>query len=137
MANILIIDDEASIRSVLRTLLESAGHAICEAAGGRAALDILEIFPNPFDIITLDIYMPHMNGFEFLSHLQNPLHHPPVLIVSAHSDQIPQAEAHKVSGRLTKPFGRQDLITKVNDLIQPAINLPLYEEKQNAKTNRL
>ena len=125
MAHILIVDDEATIRILLRTLLEAAGHSVFEAQNGRAALDILETFPKPFDIMTLDIYMPKMNGFEFLSILQKQPSHPLVLIISAHSDEIPHAIEHEVSGRLMKPFGRQALITMVNSLVSLPLELPL------------
>ena len=70
MAHILIVDDEATIRYLIRTQLEFAGHSVFEAQYIRAALDILETFPKPFDIMTLNIYMPHMNGFELLALLR-------------------------------------------------------------------
>ena len=126
MAHILVVDDEAQIRFLLRTQFELAGHGVFEAQNGRTALDILETFPEPFDMITLDIYMPHMNGFEFLSILQNQPVHPLVLIISAHSDQIPPALEHRVSGRLTKPFGMKELINKANDLVNLPVGLPSY-----------
>jgi DNA-binding response OmpR family regulator len=69
--------------------------------------------------------MPKMNGFEFLSILQNQPFHPLVLILSAHSDQIPQAVAHLVAGRLMKPFSRQALIALVNSLVSVPLELPL------------
>jgi CheY-like chemotaxis protein len=124
MAHILIIDDEADMRLLIRMMLESAEHTVFESEDGRVALDILETFPKPFDMITLDIYMPRMNGFEFLSILQSQPFHPLVLIISAHSDEIPQALAYKVSGRLMKPFRHQELIHKVNDLVSLPIGLP-------------
>jgi CheY-like chemotaxis protein len=144
MAHILIVDDEATIRFLLRTMLEAAGHGVFEAQSGRAALDIIETFPKPFDMITLDIYMPRMNGFEFLSTLQIKPFHPRVLVVSAHSDEIPQALAHQVSGRLMKPFRQQELIATVNRLVNQStrrdapipIDLGILRQ-ENAKTNRL
>lgn len=124
MAHILIVDDEEQIRFLLRTQLELAGHSVFEAQSGRVALDILETFPKPFDIITLDIYMPYMNGFEFLTMLLNQPIHPVVLIISAHSDQIPPILEHKVRGRLMKPFRRQALITMVNSLVSLPFEVP-------------
>jgi CheY-like chemotaxis protein len=69
--------------------------------------------------------MPKMNGFEFLAILKNQPFHPLVLILSAHSDAIPQTVAHMVSGRLMKPFSRQTLVAMVNSLVSPSIKLPL------------
>jgi CheY-like chemotaxis protein len=125
MAHILIVDDEAEIRLLLRMLLESAGHSVFEARDGRAALDILET--KPFDLITLDLHMPRMKGFEFLSILQNQAFQPLVLIISVHSDQIPPALENEVHGRLNKPFHRQELITMVNSLVSLPLELPLSQ----------
>jgi CheY-like chemotaxis protein len=117
MAHILVVDDESHIRFLIRKVLESAGHSIFEAESGRIALDILETHPNPFDLIVLDIRMPHMNGFEFLSILRGQSSRIPVMILSAHGDRVPLALEYEISGDLYKPFGRQKLIDMVNKML--------------------
>jgi len=117
MAHILIVDDEAQIRFLIRTALESGGHAVFEARDAQSALDILETYPDPFDMIILDIRMPDMDGFEFLSILQNQPICPPVIILSAHSGEIPPALAKMVIGRFRKPFRRQELNDTVNSFL--------------------
>lgn len=117
MAHILIVEDEAPIRLLVRIMLKSAGHSVYEAWDGGAALDILETYPEPFDMILLDLLMPKTNGFEFLSKLQTQPYRPPVVILSAHLDRVPQAFKSMVRGHLLKPFRSQELKDIVNSLL--------------------
>ncbi|MFG1691147.1 response regulator [Gemmatimonadota bacterium] len=64
MASILIIDDEGSVREILRRLLERVGHTVYEAADGKTALRMYA--GNPTDLVITDIFMPEMDGIEFL-----------------------------------------------------------------------
>jgi len=61
---ILVVDDEAPLRHMLRLVLEKAGYRVIEAADGAAALAILE--GEPFDLVLCDIRMPEMDGLAFL-----------------------------------------------------------------------
>lgn len=117
MAHILIVDDDASTQILIRIILESADHSVDEAWDGTTALDILKISPNPFDLIILDLRMPKMDGFELLSILQNQSMSVPVMILSAHSDKLPQALESMVHDRLLKPFSKQELLDAVNNLL--------------------
>ena len=56
MAHILVIDDDSSIRTLLRRVLESAGHEVMEASNGRIGLDVQR--EAPADLIITDIFMP-------------------------------------------------------------------------------
>ncbi|MEO8607591.1 MAG: response regulator [Chloroflexota bacterium] len=119
MAHILVIDDEYPIRFLIRKVLEAAGHHIFEAGSAHEALDILETHPDPFDMIVLDIRMPHMDGFELLPILRRqPVStHIPIIIASAHTDTIPKALEPEISGYLPKPFARQKLLDMVNNAL--------------------
>lgn len=68
MATVLIVDDEADLRFVLRFALEDAGHAVVEASNGRAALE--QIADAPPDVIVTDLMMPVMTGSELIAHLR-------------------------------------------------------------------
>lgn len=64
MASILIVDDEASIRSLLRRILEEDGHQIREATNGH---DSLRLYRNaPTDVVITDILMPERDGLEVI-----------------------------------------------------------------------
>ena len=61
MANILVIDDERSIRSLLRAVLESENHHVLEASNGRVGLELYR--ERSFDLIITDLTMPEMEGW--------------------------------------------------------------------------
>ena len=62
MATIMVIDDEASIRSLLREVLEKAGHTVVEAKDGREALDLYQ--KDKADLLIMDLLMPEVDGLE-------------------------------------------------------------------------
>ena len=59
---ILVVDDEADIRKVVRLLLQSKGYSVCEAANGQLALETVS--REEIDLIVMDIMMPHLSGIE-------------------------------------------------------------------------
>ncbi len=68
MRQVLVVDDKASSRELVRTLLETAGYAVSEAANGREAVDIArETAP---DLILLDLQMPVLDGFGALHEIR-------------------------------------------------------------------
>ncbi|MCK9908487.1 response regulator [Microbacteriaceae bacterium K1510] len=67
---ILVVDDDADVRSLVRRTIEDAGMQVAEAADGRAALDWLNENARP-SLVLLDLMMPTMDGFEFLQHVRN------------------------------------------------------------------
>jgi len=64
MAKVLIIDDEASVRDALGRILSADGHDVREAANGAEAVAIVE--KEPIDLVFTDIFMPEMDGIEFV-----------------------------------------------------------------------
>ena len=67
MANILIIDDDREIRTLLKDTLTKGGHEVDSAESGRAGLD--SVGRRVPDLILLDLMMPLMNGYEFLDNI--------------------------------------------------------------------
>jgi CheY-like chemotaxis protein len=86
MPLIAIIDDDADIRDVLRTLFEERGYQVVEAADGREALAMLEQAEIKPDVLLLDLMMPMMDGWQLRAKLrQDPsLASIPIVIMSAH-----------------------------------------------------
>ena len=66
-ATILVIDDQEPIRSLLRTVLEEAGHQVLEASNGRRGLEVYR--ERSADLIITDIVMPEMDGLELMLEL--------------------------------------------------------------------
>jgi len=104
---VLIIDDDEGIRTALAELLELSGYQVAVAADGQEGLELLAVGLEP-NAIVLDLMMPRMDGWTFLSHLRaDPkLHDVPVVVTSAVASEGP-ADADVC---LQKPFdlGRLD-----------------------------
>ena len=78
MATILVIDDEESIRTLLRVILEGAGYEVLEAANGRLGLEVYR--ERSADLIITDIAMPEMDGLELMAELNRS--HPQVKVIA-------------------------------------------------------
>lgn len=114
---ILVIEDDAEIRALLRTLLERAGMQVVEAPDGESGLRTF--FETRPGLVLLDLSLPRMDGFETLDRIRQ-LSDVPVLVLTARS-----SEGDKVLGLrsgaddyLTKPFGRQELVARAEALLR-------------------
>ncbi len=106
MSRILIVDDEAAIRSALKEVLEYEGFIIAEAADGEAALKM--VLKESFDLIFCDIKMPKLDGLDFLSELKKEEIQVPVVMITGHGTIDTAVEAIK--------RGAYDFIQKPLDL---------------------
>ena len=77
MSRILIIDDEASVRTMLRRVLEEAGHTVFEASGGRDGLTLSR--KERTDVVVTDLYMPGADGIEVIRELRKVSTHPKII----------------------------------------------------------
>jgi CheY-like chemotaxis protein len=115
MARILIIDDDAGVRGVLKTMLERAGYDISVAEGGAEGLELAH--GRRPDLVLLDIEMPGMNGFDVCSLMKTDtaLSSVPVIIMTGRPlAGIPaQVQAVGAVDLLTKPFERGGLLAKI------------------------
>jgi two-component system, NtrC family, nitrogen regulation response regulator NtrX len=106
MANILVIDDEKSIRSTLKDILEHEGFSIELASNGQEALE--KFGTGHFDAVLCDIKMPGMDGIEVLEKIQDIANDVPVIMISGHGTIDTAVEAIKK--------GAYDFIEKPPDL---------------------
>jgi len=120
MAYILIVDDQPPARFLVRRVLESEQHTISEADDGLKALRLMDETDTPFDLILLDLRMPNLDGFEFLSMLRLRRVRPPVIVLTALWNMLPSMSDYAVSGYLSKPFTRQQLL----NLVHQTLNAP-------------
>jgi len=87
---ILIVDDNEDVRTILRLQLAKVGFDVATAGDGKAALDA--VHRDQPSCVLLDLHMPNMDGFEFLSQLQSLGPNPPPVFVVTHYDD-PRAHA--------------------------------------------
>lgn len=107
---ILVVEDDANIRDVLKLALEFEGYEVTSAKNGKEGLDLLSKI-NP-GLILLDLMMPVMNGWEFVEHLKNENLYQkyPVIVVSAYSER---AKAIDCKDFVLKPLELEDLLESV------------------------
>jgi len=122
MSTILVADDEKTVRSLLRDVLEIEGYHVVEAADGPEALYRLHC--GGIDLILLDVMMPGMSGMEVSQSLSaDPaLANIPVIMLSALGNDADIEAGMKAGARayLVKPFSPWELLDKVAQLIDEA-----------------
>jgi DNA-binding response OmpR family regulator len=116
-ARVLVVDDEADIRSLLRELLGRAGYDVAEASDGRAGLRAL--YDSPPDLVVLDVNMPELDGFQTLERIRD-LSDVPVLMLTARAAELEKVRGLKsgADDYVTKPFGRQEILARVEALLR-------------------
>ncbi len=104
MAYILVVDDEAKMRHILRIMLELKGHKVKEASNGNEALEIIK--DEPFDLIITDIKMPELDGFSLLRHIKDMEIGVPVVFITAFATIDSAVDAMRLGAvdYITKPF---------------------------------
>lgn len=121
MANVLIIDDVDELRTMVRCVLEAAGHDVREAANGIQGLRAFR--ERPADLVICDIFMPEKEGLETILDLRREYGKLPIIAMSGGSARIPRdflrdATALGASRLLRKPFEVQELLEAVNAVLQ-------------------
>ena len=126
MANILIVDDEKSIRNTLREILEFEKYNVEEAVDGLDCLT--KVKQNSYDVILLDIKMPNLDGMETLERIQILSPDTPVVMISGHATIDTAVEAVKK--------GAFDFISKPPDLNRMLITLRNAMDRSSLITER-
>jgi CheY-like chemotaxis protein len=120
LIKILVADDKAAGREIVRTVLENAGYAVIEAANGIEALT--SAHDHIPDLIILDLHMPGLDGFRVIEELrQNALFAAtPVIALTASAMQGDREKAMSVgfTGYITKPIRLNDLRSEVERLLR-------------------
>ncbi len=115
MANILVIDDEDSTRTLFRIVLEQAGHTVREAVNGRQGLE--QFKAQAADLVLTDITMPEMNGLDLILELTNNFLNVKVIAVSGVPESADQLQVARLLGArktLQKSFDIEDLLRAVD-----------------------
>jgi DNA-binding response OmpR family regulator len=116
-SRILVVDDEEDIRGLVRALLERAGHQVSEAPNGRAGLR--ELYTAPPDLVVLDVTMPDLDGWATLERIRE-VTDVPVLMLTARDTEVERVRGLTggADDYVVKPFGRQELVARVDALLR-------------------
>jgi DNA-binding NarL/FixJ family response regulator len=125
---LLIVDDDAVIRSALRSFVEADGYKVCgEAGDGIEAIEqAAELQP---DLILLDLAMPRLNGAEAASVLRRAMPKVPIILFTMYADDFGEklASAIGVQVVLSKPEGLSKLGEHLKVLLNPTDEPPALE----------
>jgi CheY-like chemotaxis protein len=109
---VLVVEDEHDIRDLVAGVLEDEGYDVATAAGGVAALEVVQSFVP--DVILLDLWMPEFDGASFAAaYRERPGPHAPIIAFTALPDGAEQAARIDAAVYLLKPFHIQDLLRLV------------------------
>ena len=109
---ILVVDDEARIRDVIKEYCAANHYTTDEAASGKEALNKLQT--NTYDFMVLDIMMPEMDGYTLLEQLPENKRIP-TLVLSARGEEVDKLRGFElgIDDYLTKPFSPKELIARI------------------------
>jgi DNA-binding response OmpR family regulator len=114
MGDILIVDDEVKLRTLLARNLSSAGHRPIPVADGQSACAYVD--QHPVDLVLLDLVMPGMDGLSVLRHVNDRSESPPVVVLSGVNDVGTRVQAINEGAVdfVTKPFVVAEVVARVN-----------------------
>jgi DNA-binding response OmpR family regulator len=114
MARILVIDDEADIRTFLEEILKSAGHEVFLAADGREG--VRQHCTSPADLVITDLFMPNQEGLETIREFRTRFPEVGIIAMSGRATAVTMlsvAQKFGAVGVLHKPFAADELIAAV------------------------
>ncbi len=118
LPGILIVDDEESIRHVIRLYLQNAGFVVYEAADGEEALELF--YAKPIQLVVLDLLLPGINGIELCTEMREERPDLPILMVTALRDRWDRLVGFRkgADDYVTKPFDPDELVLRVIALLR-------------------
>ena len=121
MARILVIDDNAAFRALVRAILEAAHYAVVEAPDGREGVRLYQT--TAIDLVLTDLFMPEVDGFETMQALRVLTPTLPIVAITGWHGGQPWLTAALALGAdrvLPKPLRAEDLLTVVQALLAGA-----------------
>ena len=120
---ILLVEDDAVVRHVVRLLLELEGDAVLEAKDGEDALTILDGYQGALDLLLTDVMMPGLSGAEVCDRVREGRPGLPTLFISGFYPEavFPDHRLPEGSAFLAKPFMPEELIDAVDGLLGVAV----------------
>ena len=117
MYNILVVDDEARIRSIIKKYAEFEGHTVIEAGDGMEAVRLCR--KDKFDIIIMDIMMPELDGFSACREIRK-VTSTPIIMLSARGEEYDKINGFElgIDDYVVKPFSPKDLMLRIEAIMK-------------------
>ena len=118
MYHLLVVDDEAKIRMLIRKYAEFEGHTVTEAENGMEAVELCRKDPKQFDLIIMDVMMPELDGFSAVAEIRK-VSQAPVLMLSARGEEYDRIHGFElgVDDYVVKPFSPKELMMRVGAMM--------------------
>ena len=118
MYHLLVVDDEAKIRMLIRKYAEFEGHTVTEAENGMEAVELCRKDPHRFDLIIMDVMMPELDGFSAVAEIRK-VSSAPVLMLSARGEEYDRIHGFElgVDDYVVKPFSPKELMMRVTAIM--------------------
>lgn len=118
MYHLLVVDDEAKIRMLIKKYAEFEGHTVTEAADGMEAVELCRKDPLKYDLIIMDVMMPELDGFSAVAEIRK-VCNAPVLMLSARGEEYDKIHGFElgVDDYVVKPFSPKELMMRVNAIM--------------------
>lgn len=128
-ARILLVDDDPSLREVVRYALDREGHEVIEASNGREALERFD--RQEPDLVVLDVLMPEMDGLAVCRELRK-RSRVPIVFLSSRGEEVDKVLGLDMGGDdyVTKPFSPRELVSRVHAVLRRTRPPPSEEEPQ-------
>ena len=132
MYHLLVVDDEAKIRMLIRKYAEFEGHTVTEAENGMEAVELCRKDPKRYDLIIMDVMMPELDGFSAVAEIRK-VSQAPVLMLSARGEEYDRIHGFElgVDDYVVKPFSPKELMMRVNAIMN---RVRPQEEDQHRNT---
>ncbi|MGN0564639.1 MAG: response regulator transcription factor [Candidatus Heritagella sp.] len=119
MYQLLVVDDEAKIRMMIRKYAEFEGFSVTEAEDGMQAVTICRKDPRRFDLIVMDVMMPELDGFSAVREIRK-ISSTPVLMLSARGEEYDRIHGFElgVDDYVVKPFSPKELMMRIQAIIK-------------------
>lgn len=129
MYKILVVDDEARIREIIKKYAVFEGHEVSEAADGMEAVKICR--EKEFDIVIMDVMMPELDGFSACKEIRKS-RKTPVLMLSARGEEYDKIHGFElgIDDYVVKPFSPKELMMRVNAIIKRSKGTAAEEHKK-------
>ncbi|MGI6166934.1 MAG: response regulator transcription factor [Eubacteriales bacterium] len=117
MYNILVVDDEAKIRTIIRKYAEFEGHTVDEATDGMDAIN--KCRRTKYDIIIMDIMMPELDGFSACREIRK-TSDTPIIMLSARGEEYDKINGFElgIDDYVVKPFSPKELMLRINAVMR-------------------
>lgn len=119
LPTVLLVEDDAAVRKVVRQMVEAQGYEVLEAGGAPEALHVAEQHPERIDLVITDVVMPRSNCDRLVCRLRAERPGLKVLYISGHAEETVRSHGVKYSSRdfIQKPFTGAHLARKIREVL--------------------